>query len=100
MHLYQLLIRRVVEACSIYLLFTCRDVGRERQSIYCTAQAFPDEAVSCLLWEKKTRRKKKTFYITAENIESVKDGTFKRPISDRYYCVVLDVYLPCTAVLL
>lgn len=51
--------------------------------------------------QKKNKKKiKKTFYIIAENIESVKDGTFKAPISDRYYCVVLDVYLPCTAVLL
>lgn len=48
----------------------------------------------------KTKQKEKAFYITEENIESVKDGTFKGPISDRYYCVVLDVYLPCTAVLL
>lgn len=57
---------------------------------------------SCILPAvgKYKKLNKKHFYITEENIESVKDGTFKGPISDRYYCVVLDVYLPCTAVLL
>lgn len=47
--------------------------------------AFTLEAVSCLLWKK--------FFLFWENIESVKDGTLTGLLSDRYYCVVLGVYL-------